>query len=237
TADDAVEAGILAREEIIDAQRSMPKGVFLELYYGIPNQNSSSKFCYSFDEEKHVSKCNIDLRYPVYLSFDFNRNPICCSVIQHYNNAIYVTHCIKLENSNIYALCKLIKTKFPHAIFIITGDATGKGSSAMVKDNLNYYRIIMAELAVGLNRLKVPGINPPLEDNQVLVNGILEHYKVLIDPDNAQALIFDCKFVEMGADGKIKKGDRNDPTQQADALDTFRYWCNTFMPRFVDKRY
>jgi len=233
TADDAMQAGILKKQEIEDAERTLPKGVFLELYYGIPNQNSSNKFCFAFDEKKHVARCAINYRFPVYLSFDFNRNPICCSVLQHYAETIYVTHCIKLQNSNIYNLCKVIKTKFSGAHFIVTGDASGKAGTAMVRDNLNYYHIIAKELGLSINQFKVPPANPPMEENQVLVNGILEHYPVKIDSDNAQSLIFDMKFVEINSEGKIIKHDRNNPTQQADALDTFRYWCNVFMQNFL----
>ncbi|MDB5282402.1 MAG: hypothetical protein JWO06_1477, partial [Bacteroidota bacterium] len=167
TADDAVEAGILDQEEIEDARKTLPSGVFLELYYGIPNQNSSNKFCFAFDETKHVGKCAVNINLPVYLSFDFNRNPICCSVIQYYSETIFVTHCIKLENSNIYNLCRVIRTKFPNATFIVTGDATGRAGSALTRDNMNYYQVIMQELNIGLNQMRVPNVNPSLEENQV----------------------------------------------------------------------
>lgn len=232
TADDAIAAGILKQKEIDDAKSILPNGVFLELYYGIPNQNSSNKFCFAFEETKHVKKCEVNLEQIVYLSFDFNKNPICCSVIQHYDGIIKVCHCLKLANSDIYKLCERIRNMFPDSTFLITGDASGKNLNAMVRDNLNYYKIIMKELNVSINQMHVPTINPKLEDNQVLVNGVLEHYNIEIDPDNASALVFDCKFVEMNPDGGIKKGDRDDPMQQADALDTFRYWLNIFMPNF-----
>ncbi len=35
------------------------------------------------------------------------------------------------------------------------------------------------------------------------------------------------------ADGTIVKDDRNDPAQQADVLDTVRYWFNQFMAWFI----
>ncbi|HWB61983.1 MAG TPA: terminase family protein [Chitinophagales bacterium] len=234
TADDAEQAGILGGEESADAARTLPRGVFLELYYCLPNKASSSRFCFAFDEQKHVARCHINNEYPVYLSFDFNRNPICCSVIQHYDNTVFVTHCIKLANSNIYSLCNVLRTKFRDAFFIVTGDSTGRHSNAMVSDNNNYYRIIMQELKINMARMRIPESNPKLEENQVLVNGILEHHKVLIDPENAAALIFDCKFVEALPNGKIIKADRKKVEQQADALDTFRYWCNTFMGGFFE---
>jgi hypothetical protein len=111
---------------------------------------------------------------------------------------------------------------------MITGDATGKANSALVRDNINYYRIIREQLKVPDTRIKVPSVNPKINENQVLVNAILEHKDVTIDQDNASELIFDCKFVQVDNEGKIIKTDRNDPAQQADAMDTFRYYLNTF---------
>ena len=232
TADDAVKAGILDQDEIDDAKATLPRGVFNELYYGIPNENASNKFCYSF-REYHVGKCEVNQDYPVYLSFDFNYNPICCAVIQHFDGVITVPELIKLENSNIYNLCQVIRTKYPNHLFIVTGDATGKAHTAISKDNLNYYKIIQTELNLSSSQLNVSRSNPSLEQNQVLVNAIFEHYPVQFDPDNAQPLIFDCKFVQMSNEKKIVKTDRNDPTQQADALDTWRYYLNKFHKDFV----
>lgn len=237
TCDDAVAAGIMKADEVEDARRTLPNGVFLELYYGIPNQNSSAKFCFAFDEKKHVDKCPpVDAQYPLYLSFDFNKNPICCSVIQHYDGRIYVLETIKLQNSSIMKLCEFIKNKYDGFMLIVTGDASGQSGSALVEDKINYYTKIITELNLARSQVRVPLTNPALEDNQVLVNALLEHYPITIDTDKAQSLIFDMKFVEMLPDGKIKKGDREDPKQQADALDTFRYWCNTFMGHFLKAR-
>jgi hypothetical protein len=139
TAADAVEAGVLSQAEIEDAERSLPQGVFLELYYAIPFVNSSNKFAFAFEESKHIAKTQFDETYPLYLSFDFNRNPICCTAFQHYNECIYVIRSFKLENSNIYSLCAAIKNAYPSAQIIVTGDATGRASNAMVRDNMNYY--------------------------------------------------------------------------------------------------
>lgn len=238
TAADAVEAGVLAQEEIDDARATYPTGVFLELYYAIPFVNSSNKFAYSFDKTKHVAKCSINYDYPVYLSFDFNRNPICCTIIQVVEGRIKVPHVVKLENSNIYNLCSKLNTMLVNPTInkapqiIINGDASGRAGSAMVKDNLNYFRIIKAEMNIPLQRMQQLASNPKIEENQVLVNAVLEHMPVDIDPDNAQPLIFDLEFVEMLPDGSIKKTDREDPAQQADAIDTFRYFLNRNFKHF-----
>ena len=233
TADDAVKAGILPQSEIDDAKNTLPQGVFLELFYGIPNESSSNRFCYSFNEDKHVGKCEVDYSYPIYVSFDFNYNPITCAVIQHYDGCIFVIEAIKLENSNIYSLCEVIKQRYGQGLMIATGDMSGKSHSAMVKDNMNYFKIIKEQLMLPDSQMKIKGVNPKIEQNQVLVNAIFEHYNVCIDPDKAYSLIYDCKFGRIDNEGKLVKTDRSDPTQQLDMLDCWRYSPNKFHGVFV----
>lgn len=232
TCADAVAAGILEQEDIDAAEAVLPHGIFLELYYGIPFVNATNKFAFAFDKSKHVKPCAIDARFPIYLSFDFNRNPICCTVAQLVGNKIKIPFTIKLANSNIYELCKYIKNKFaipgqPEPTFFVNGDASGNAGSAMVPDNLNYFRIIKSELGLPVQQMKQLAANPRIEENQVLVNACLEHVEHEIDPTGAAALIFDLEFAEMLPDGTLKKRDREDETQQLDALDTYRYLINT----------
>jgi hypothetical protein len=233
TCEDAVREGIITAEEIEQARLELPEGIFLELYYGIPFVNASNKFAYAFDKSKHVRKCSVNYNYPIYLSFDFNKNPICCGVYQHYDETIFCVEIIKLDNSDIYRLCAHIKNKYTILgktynpdMFIVNGDASGNNKSAMVKDNLNYFRIIKAELALMQSQMQQLASNPRIEENQVLVNAVLEHVKHDIDPNGAQPLIFDLEFAEMLPDGTLKKSDREDPTQQLDACDTYRYFIN-----------
>ncbi len=196
-----------------------------------------NKWAYAYSEEKHSYACEYDPYQPLYLSFDFNRNPICAGAIQDINESIRVPYAFKLKSSNIYELYGLIKRTFEvdgHIpLYIVTGDATGKNSSALVVDNINYYTIITKELNLSDAQIQVPSINPRMEENQVLVNSILQNADVQIHPERAASLHFDLGFVEMTADGRLKKVDRNDPTQQADSLDWFRYWCNTFKSDFI----
>ena len=235
TAMDAVDAGILSDEEIEDARSVLPKDVFLELYYAIPNENRSNKFCFSFNSTKHVGKTAERPDSYYYLSFDFNYNPICCSIFQHDYNSIQCLECIKLPNSNIYKLCEVIKIKYPNAVFIVNGDYSGIAKSGIVQDNLNYYMIIERELGISDTAIQIRP-NPSLTDNQVLVNGILEHMEVILDEAKAQPLIFDCENVQVDNEKKIIKTDRKDPTQQADALDTFRYFLNMNFSDWQNRR-
>lgn len=193
-------------------------------------EDKSGKFAYAFDEQTHVAEgLEWNRNEYTYLSFDFNVNPICCSVIQYYEGKVRVVQLIKLDNSNIHAMCDYINAKYNKAMFIVTGDATGQARSALMKDNMNYYTIIKDKLRLTDNQLQVPSVNPPMVQNKVLVNTVLETMDILIDKKDANALVFDLKYVEVTEDNKIKKLNRDDDKQKADALDTFRYFCNTFL--------
>lgn len=191
-------------------------------------EDKSKKFAYAYDREKHTGEVEWFEEDVTYLSFDFNRDPITCGVIQHDLDGIYVIEAIKLHNSDIYSMCDYIKSKYPYAHFIVTGDATGRNSTALVKDNLNYYKVIKYALELSDQVIRVPTINPPIEHNRVLVNTVLNSMNVLIDPKNASSLHFDLAYVEVTEDLKINKGSRTDERQQADSLDWFRYYLNTF---------
>ena len=229
TATDAIAAGVLKQEAVDDAQAVLPNDVFLELYYGVPNQKTSNKFCYAFDPEKHIGECKVNYTTKLYISFDFNHNPMCCSLFQLHQNTLFVPACIKLENSSIYALCDEIMRRFKGADFWITGDASGNSQSAWAEDASNYYTVIKNRLKVNPVKMCQPTVNPRQSKNQVLVNAVLEKYRVQIHPTEALALIDDLRFVEVNSDGTIKKDNRNKDHQKADLLDTFRYFCNTWM--------
>ena len=187
-------------------------------------------WAFAFDSERHVARDEMppDPQHILYLSFDFNRNPICCSVIQCIDSQIRVIETIKLAKSDIYALCTHILVLYPDYLYKVTGDSSGNNGSALVQNSQNYYTVIKKQLQLTDRQFDVPTSNPRLEDNQVLINSILTHCDVRINAKKASALIYDLRNVKMEADGTIRKANRTDPTQQADALDTFRYYCNVF---------
>jgi len=187
-------------------------------------------WAFAFEPEKHIAKEEIlaDRRQYLYLSFDFNRNPICCSAIQYIDEQIRVIETIKLKNSDIYAICNHILTLYPGFMYIVTGDASGNNSSALVQNSQTYYTVIKVQLRLMQNQMQVPLSNPHLADNQVLINTLLSKYDVRINAQKARDLIYDLRNVKMNPEGTIVKTNRANPTHQADALDTFRYYCNMF---------
>lgn len=198
------------------------------------NKSNENPFIFAYSPEKHDGLPPRKNDEIFYLSFDFNKNPISAAIIQHYGGVVRVLRLIKIPNSSIYELCDYIKAHYGGCVFIVTGDATGRNRTAMVKGNIHYYSVIMKELNLAPEQVKVPNVNPPVERNGLLVNAVLANYPVVIHKTDAKALTYDFKNVRRRPDGTIEKGDRENPAQQADALDCFRYWCNVFMIRLVN---
>lgn len=191
-------------------------------------RKNNSPFFFAYDRAKHVRKTKHSNQYETIAVFDFNRNPMASQVWQIQGNTVAAIEAIKMESSNIYEVCDYLVTKYPNVLWLVTGDATGKNSSALVQDNINYYTVIKSKLNLSISQLKVPAVNPPVSENRVLCNAVLATMDVAIDPDNCKPLIFDLENVRVMPDGSLEKKDRKDATQQADHADCFRYLCNTF---------
>lgn len=218
----------IKQEEIDAAEAELDPVSFAQEYLASFVTNQYDQWAYCFDRSKHVAETKLVKGREVYLSFDFNRNPITCGVFQFIGDTIVGIEQIKLQNSNIYALCDYIVAKYGGCLFLVTGDATGKAGSAMMQDNINYYTIIRQKLHLSSGQLRVPTVNPKLKENRVLVNSVLHNMNVQLDPVNCKHLIFDLVHARVLPDGNLDKTDRNDATKQLDALDCFRYYLNTF---------
>lgn len=196
-------------------------------------ERNEMAYCYTFDREKHVKETKINPNLEVKLSFDFNTNPISCLVAQDYGNKVDMIELVKLPNSNIYRLCEYIKSKYSGYLLLVTGDATGRATSALTSDNRNYYQVIKSQLGLSDRQMRQPAINPGIEENRVLVNAAFHLLDISIDPNNCKAAIFDLVHARILPDGKLDKGDRKDPTKQLDALDCIRYYLNTFFKHIL----
>lgn len=215
-------------KEVEEARLQLDPLTFAQEYLASFVTENLTAWAYCYDPKKHIGKTALNKAYEVKLSFDFNRDPITCGVFQDYNDQIYGIEQIKLQNSNIYNLCDYIKAIYGNCLLIVTGDATGRSSSALVKDNINYYTVIKSNLNLSANQIRVPSVNPSLEENRVLVNSVLHHKNVTLDDQKCKALIFDLEHAQVLPDGSLDKTDRKDPTKQLDSLDCFRYYLNSF---------
>lgn len=199
------------------------------------NEKVDSPFAYCYDAAKHKRPTKLNRAYETILSFDFNVDPITCGVYQHYNDWIYGIESIKLDSSDIYKLCEYIDTAYKGCMFLVTGDATGKNTTALVKDGINYYTVIKSKLNLSQGQIKVPTVNPVVKENRMLVNSVLHDANCAFDPYNCKHLLFDLEKVGVNDVGDIDKGNRTNPKKRADALDHFRYYLNTFHKHLLRK--
>jgi phage terminase large subunit len=193
-------------------------------------------FVYGWSDKRHIRELKKPLKgIPIYLSFDFNVDPITCIVAQHNGmngdkGWIRIHKEYRMKDSNIYALCAAIKEDHKGYYPYVTGDASGSSRSAMTRENLNYYKIIMQELQLGHGQMKVPSVNPIISNNRVLVNSIMERYPNLHFHHECKYLIDDCRYVEVNGYGDI---DKTKDKHRTHLLDCLRYYLNTFHSGFL----
>lgn len=219
--------------EVAQAESQLDPLTFAQEYLASFVTENNNAFCYTYNSTKHNRSCVINPNWEVKLSFDFNRDPITCLVAQDNGKQVNFIEQIKLANSNIYELCNYIKAKYGKYLLVVTGDATGRNSSALVNDNMNYFKIIKAQLNLGQGQMRQPASNPTMVENRVLVNSAFHHLDISIDTVNCKPLIFDLEHAAVLPDGSLDKTDRNDPTKQLDALDCCRYYFNTFFKHIL----
>jgi phage terminase large subunit len=198
--------------------------------------NKEGKFVWAFNREQIV-KTEHDAERITWATFDFNVNPLTCTIVQVLPEitTIRAIECFRLENSDIHTMCDRIVAAYPDVIWSVTGDASGQSRSAMVKDNVTYYQIIQQKLRLSSQQIKVPTVNPSIADNQVLVNAVHKNWTVEIDPDRCAPLIYDLTYVEVNGKGEIIK-DRSSSKKFADFLDNWRYVINIAVKPYFNLR-
>lgn len=186
-------------------------------------------FIVAFDPPRHKKKgLTRDWRIPVWLSFDFNRDPLCCLVYQMITPMhVRYLEVIKMPTTTIWQVCETIKLKYPHALFMVGGDFTGMSKTALVRntDEDSYHKALKVALKLGEGQMKFEP-NPKLEKNRVLCNTALVEVQMEFDEDKCGPLFFDFDNAEVRPDGSLVKDDRDDEKQQLDPLDCWRYSVN-----------
>jgi len=188
-----------------------------------------SLFAFNFNDS-HKGKTQWQQDMVTYLSFDFNREPLTCKVAQkpEFNKLHYIED-ISVINVDIEEMCEQIKTKYPYALFLVTGDQTGEHQTA-IKKGLTYYRKIKELLSLTDNQILLPGKNPLHRISRMETNTLLAKCEIIYDIENCKDSIWDMENVEYDPEKlKIIKDDRTSKKQRADFLDCDRYMFNTFM--------
>jgi hypothetical protein len=216
--------------DIEEARLTMHDVDFRQEYLGEFVDKTSNPFAYGFDANVHVRPCHYDPEEALYVSFDFNVDPMTALVAQLDRGftKFHVLREYRLQNSDVFEVCKRIKTDYPDAFFQITGDASGKARSTTSKRT--NYDIIRGVLQVGFGQMRQPQSNPSIDNTRTLLNGLLKHHPDFrLDP-SCTYLVDDLKYVEVNAMGDIDKAKDKHRTH---LLDCLRYLAWTFQRDFV----
>lgn len=205
--------------------------------------DKSNLYIYTFRQKErpdlkpghsHISKLMIksDPKLPLILSFDFNVEPITCSVHQHENNlskprtiAEY-----RLMNSDIFELCSRILIDYPGFYYKVTGDASGRSRTAITRGNKNYFQVIQTELKISNRQFVLPGKNPSIANSRVLCNRFLAKHPDYVMNESCLWLREDLKNVTVDEHGEI---DKKKDAHKTHLLDTWRYYLWNFHYSFL----
>jgi phage terminase large subunit len=192
--------------------------------------DTSNKFMYSFDQEKHVKSSAFNPELSVKLSFDFNLEPFAVVVYQTPDkDTINIIDKVRLNNSDIYHVCDFIKAKYPNHFFIVTGDSSGKNRTGTARGKTSYWYIIRQELQLKDAQIRLRSRNLGLIESRVLCNSALQHKNVNIDPEMTE-LINDCKYAIVDDQGILVKDRKKNAN---DFLDCFRYAIDIEWPELI----
>jgi hypothetical protein len=174
-------------------------------------------FCYQFDDSRHLRKgLFFEPAFPVWLSFDFNVDPMTCIAFQTDARSWFrVVKEWRVKDGDTYEACRQIRNYFKGSGlkggFFVTGDASGSNRMSGTRGAISHYNIILQELGTPLgldiSRLMVPRYNPYISDSRVFMNTALRSFpEFVIDPDGCPYLVQDLRFVlvEKDGEGKIK---------------------------------
>ena len=176
----------------------------------------------TFDKSKHVQECLYN-NGTIYLSFDFNVNPMTCIAGQLQGNKIVVIEEFVLRDSDIYELCDHIRMRLPKANNImVTGDATGKNRSALSKGGITYYQVIADKLKLSGYQFTIPSVNHSNLNSRELISRAFHMDICHINP-NCKLMINDLIYCEVGSDGKLMKKTTGTGSELSHLMDCLKY--------------
>lgn len=195
-------------------------------YQQNPQAINERLWLFAFDRRKHTGHVEYDPTAPLVMSWDFNRNPMTCTLFQHVNGQARGIDCIRIENATTRMVCQEIDRKYPGAFFLVTGDVAGKNATTL--SLLNNYDVVKAYFNLSRSQMQYSGSNPRLADSRYFMNSLFEQYDIVFDSERCKPAIFDFENVMADDENKPVKASRDNVAQQADFLDNVRYYFHRF---------
>ncbi len=174
------------------------------------NPSNENPFINTFNRDKHIAKTPYthDKRLYIYISVDFNVNPMTAIVLQTdlHLTKIRVIDEFRDLNSNVYKLCDWIKANYNVKDIFITGDSSGNNRHAYSFNNLSGYQIIKNELMLNFSQIKVMKGKPAdyVKKKRLIGNAFFsKHTDITIS--NAPFLVEDIETIKVKPDGSMDK--------------------------------
>lgn len=202
------------------------------------------RWAYAFNEVQHVKPTLPFLpTFPIHLSFDFNRDPLTCVVIQQspqVGRGSSFFHFIRefAEPVQIHELCARILTTYPASIMYVGGDVSGrKGDVGYEERHATHYKIIEKHLGRNFGGYRLSDHNLEHHDSRLLVNTALSMYPNLyFSREGCPRLIHEYRQARVDVNhvrpGHLKK-DRID--NKLDLFDGSRYAVQAYLRGWVEK--
>lgn len=204
------------------------------LLYGDWDEVDNEKpWFFSFDKNIHLSNSPFipDEFEPIYLSFDFNMEPMTCTAGQYIpEKGLVVFRCHELEGTTTMMCDELLKYEYYSHIggLLITGDVSGKArhtSAGVTKygDISTDYSIIKEKFDLtDMQIIHTGKQNPRLKYSRRLINHIFTKQVITIIESGCPELIEDIKSAIAKPDDTIYKTLDNGMHH----ADNFRYLCH-----------
>lgn len=217
--------------EALHKLRDANRFVFDTQYQQDPHAINEKLWLFAFDRDKHTGHVEYDPNQPLVMSWDFNKNPMTCTLFQHVGNQVRGIECFRIENATTRMVCQEIHKKYPHAFWLVTGDVAGKNANTV--SLLNNYDVIKAYFDLSRSQMQYSGNNPSLAFSRNFMNSLFEQYDIVFDKDKCKPAIFDFENVMSDDENKPVKTSRDNVAQQADFLDNVRYYFHRFYKELI----
>lgn len=230
--------------ELEEARATLPALAFAQEYLAQFVVDNITQWLYAFDEAKHVKKhLPFIASLPIYLAWDFNREPLTCSAWQFSQTMGLPSsfiHCLQEFGGNMQLreLCMHIKSTYPSSILFVTGDSSdNKGDVTFESRHDTAYSLIATYLRIGRSQMQPNTSNLTHENSRLLMNIMFQNYPNLyISGTNCPNFINDCNIATV--DPKKPHHLLKDRSlYKMDYFDGGRYFFQRYFQKFAHKRY
>jgi hypothetical protein len=237
---------LIRREDVDNLIADMagdPEQVKQEIFGEFIDRIAGTPFAYAFDPQRHVGRAQRRPGDVVYFSIDFNVEPFTATASHIWQDAqghhFHTFAEAALKDASIRSMAEWMRAICPLSQNIkITGDRGGMSRGISTQGPMRLFDMLQKELRVSPNNFLVPP-NPTHIQSREDCNFVLTAHPDCIIDTTCTRLISDMRTVEVeqtGTSVKIKKADRSKASQQADALDCWRYVIGTYLRNWIQQQ-